>query len=201
MLTPLIPTTATPLRPTAAAPFRWGEVSKQLTANATGFVMRTNSPHDYAGAIGAAGVRGGTAEWRVRVDLGPSGSHFVSIGVARAGVALHKTCRTGDGERFGTDSCRHYSAYRCDGYVFNALDSPTKRYKQYASSDGVPACKSGDVVAVRLDAAKGTLAYSHNGKLFKTLTVGVKANLPLALVASTDYNGASVNVVGYKRAP
>ena len=79
----------------------------------------------------------------------------------------------------------------------------SKRYKQYGSGngEGVPSCKDGDIVTVRLDADNGTLAYSLNGKLFRTLTAGVKANLPLALVANTDDNGQSVNVVGYKRTP
>ena len=164
-----------------------------------------DSPHGYNGAIGAAWVGGGmstgTAEWRVRVELGPRGSDNVMVGVARAGVALSAACprSLSKGEAFFMDNCDHYSAFSCTGYLYNALDYPTKPWKGYPP--GMPTCKSGDVVTVHLDVAKGTLAYSLNGVLFKNLTAGVKANLPLALVASTSYNGASVDVVGYARAP
>ena len=139
----------------------------------------TNSPHDYAGAMGAAAVRSGTAEWRVRVDLGHgSYPHNVFVGVAKAGVAL-STCSTG--YLLNQDHCRGYSAFWCRGRVEHALDSPATRYVEYS---GFPQCSTGDVVTVRLDADRGTLAYLLNGKLLKTLTAGVKGKA-LALVAST----------------
>ena len=160
-----------------------------MHTNTTGFVEYKSSPHPQNGAIGAAAVNSGTAEWKVRVRVNTGGfAADVFVGVAKAGRTVHTMCPSAYGENFYDNECSDYSGFWCTGFIDHALSGTWTRYRN------LPHCNDGDVVTVRVDFGAGTLTYMLNSVLIKTLPMGV-TGMALSLVASVKGLGQSVNVV------